>query len=76
MYMQRILNITLAASFLVLLAACGGSAKDEKAGVGDLKVKLEKLKKENKSVKIVEEVQTSYLDNSDGFYYAIIEKNE
>ncbi|RYF89847.1 MAG: efflux RND transporter periplasmic adaptor subunit [Chitinophagaceae bacterium] len=46
MYMQRILNITLAASILLFLAACGGSAKDEKAVVGDLKVKLEKLKKE------------------------------
>lgn len=44
--MQKILNITLAASLVLLLASCGSSSKDEKAGVGDLKVKLEKLKKE------------------------------
>lgn len=44
--MQKILNITLAASLVLLLASCGSSSKDDKAAVGDLKVKLEKLKKE------------------------------
>lgn len=44
--MQKILNITLAATVMLLLAACGSSSKDKKGEAGDLKVKLEKLKKE------------------------------
>ena len=44
--MQKILNVTLAASLVVLIAACGSSTKDKKGDAGDLKVKLEKLKKE------------------------------
>lgn len=45
--MQKILGIALAASLLLVLAACNGkAAKDKKAEIGDLKVKLEKLKKE------------------------------
>jgi membrane fusion protein, multidrug efflux system len=44
--MQKILNITLAASVVLLVAACGSSSKDKKGEAGDLKVKLEKLKKE------------------------------
>jgi len=44
--MQKILNITLAASVVLLIAACGSSSKEKKGEVGDLKVKLEKLKKE------------------------------
>jgi membrane fusion protein (multidrug efflux system) len=45
--MQKILNITLAASLALLIAACGGNAaKDKNGELGDLKVKLEKLKKE------------------------------
>lgn len=44
--MRKILTITLAASIVLLVASCGSSSKDEKADVGDLKVKLEKLKKE------------------------------
>ena len=44
--MQKILNITLAASVVLLLAACGSSSKEKKGEAGDLKVKLEKLKKE------------------------------
>lgn len=43
--MQKILNIALAASVVLLIAACGSSSK-EKGEAGDLKVKLEKLKKE------------------------------
>jgi membrane fusion protein, multidrug efflux system len=50
--MQKILNITLAASLVLLLASCGSSSKDEKAGVGDLKVKLEKLKKEKNGLDV------------------------
>ena len=44
--MQKILNVTLAASLVLLIAACGSSTKDKKGEAGDLKVKLEKLKKE------------------------------
>lgn len=44
--MQKILNITLAATIMLLLAACGSSSKEKKGEAGDLKVKLEKLKKE------------------------------
>ncbi|MFC0773975.1 efflux RND transporter periplasmic adaptor subunit [Terrimonas alba] len=43
--MQKILNITMAATVMLLLVACGSSTK-EKAEIGDLKAKLEKLKKE------------------------------
>lgn len=42
--MQKILNITMAATVVLLLTACGSSTK-EKAEIGDLKAKLEKLKK-------------------------------
>lgn len=44
--MQKIRNVTLAATAMLLLAACGSSSKDKKGETGDLKVKLEKLKKE------------------------------
>jgi RND family efflux transporter MFP subunit len=44
--MQKILNITLAASIMLLIASCGSSSKDEKGEAKDLKTKLEKLKKE------------------------------
>jgi membrane fusion protein, multidrug efflux system len=44
--MQKILNITLAISLVLLLASCGSSSREDKAEVNDLKVKLEKLKKE------------------------------
>lgn len=44
--MQKILTITLAASLVLFIAACGSSAKDKKGDIGDLKVKLEKLKKD------------------------------
>jgi membrane fusion protein, multidrug efflux system len=44
--MQKILNITMAASLLLLITACGSSSKDKKGEAGELKVKLEKLKKE------------------------------
>ena len=43
--MQKILNMALAASVVLLIASCGSSSK-EKGEAGDLKVKLEKLKKE------------------------------
>ncbi len=44
--MKKIKNISLALSLVFLLAACGNSNKDESAAVGDLKKKLEKLKKD------------------------------
>jgi membrane fusion protein, multidrug efflux system len=44
--MQKILNITLAASVMLLIASCGRSSKEKMGEAGDLKVKLEKLKKE------------------------------
>jgi len=45
-YMNSILRSSLAAVIAVTLAACGGGAKDKKGDIGDMKVKLEKLKKE------------------------------
>jgi len=44
--MRNILKISFAAMIVVSLAACGGSAKDEKGKTGDMKAKLEKLKKQ------------------------------
>jgi RND family efflux transporter MFP subunit len=49
-YMGSILKISFVAILVVSLAACGGSAKDEKGKTGDMKVKLEKLKKEKSSM--------------------------
>ena len=44
--MQKILNVTIAASLVLLMTACGSSTKDKNGEARDLKVKLEKLKKE------------------------------
>jgi membrane fusion protein (multidrug efflux system) len=44
--MQKILNITLAVSVVLLIAACGSSSKEKNGGIADMKSKLEKLKKE------------------------------
>lgn len=48
--MQKILNVAMAVSFLLVIAACGSSAKDEKTGLSDLKAKLEKLKKDKTGI--------------------------
>jgi len=45
-YMNNILKISFAAIIAVSLVACGAGAKDKKGDIGDMKVKLEKLKKE------------------------------
>lgn len=45
-YMRSIFQLTLIISMLTLLVACGSSSKDKNGEAGDLKVKLEKLKKE------------------------------
>lgn len=52
--MQKILNLTVAASLVLLIAACGSSAKEEKGALGDKKAALEKLKAEQK--KVVDEI--------------------
>lgn len=44
--MNTLLKITTAVVLTVTLAACGGSAKEEKGKLADLRVELEKLKKE------------------------------
>ncbi|MBL7737860.1 MAG: efflux RND transporter periplasmic adaptor subunit [Chitinophagaceae bacterium] len=44
--MNNILKISFVVIIAASLAACGAGAKDEKGKIGDLKVKLEKLKKE------------------------------
>jgi RND family efflux transporter MFP subunit len=44
--MNNILKITSAAFITLTLAACGSGAKDEKGELGDMRSKLEKLKKE------------------------------
>ena len=50
--MQKILNITVVASLALLLAACGSSVKEKKAEIGDLKAKLEKLKKQKSGLDV------------------------
>jgi RND family efflux transporter MFP subunit len=44
--MNTLLKITTAVVLTVTIAACGGSAKEEKGKLADLRVELEKLKKE------------------------------
>ena len=51
--MQKILSVVLAASLISLLAACNGkAAKDSKDEIGNLKAKLEKLKKEKNGLDV------------------------
>ena len=45
-FMQKILKISAAVSIVLLLAACGSSNKEKSGEAGDLKKKLEKLKKD------------------------------
>jgi RND family efflux transporter MFP subunit len=49
-YMNNALKLSFAAVIAVTLAACGTGAKDKKGDIGDMKVKLEKLKKEKNSL--------------------------
>jgi membrane fusion protein, multidrug efflux system len=50
-FMRQMLNIMAVAFIAVVFTACGGgSAKDEKGELGDKKVKLEKLKKEQETI--------------------------
>jgi membrane fusion protein, multidrug efflux system len=49
-YMNNILKISFAAIIAVSLVACGAGAKDKKGDTGDLKAKLEKLKKEKNAL--------------------------
>lgn len=44
--MNNMFKFSAAALLVVAMAACGTGAKDKKADVGDMKVKLEKLKKQ------------------------------
>lgn len=48
--MNKILKISFTAIIVVSLVACGMGAKDKKGDAGDLKVKLEKLKKEKNAL--------------------------
>jgi membrane fusion protein (multidrug efflux system) len=49
--MQKIISVALVASLVLLIAACGGkAAKDKKGELGDLKVELEKKKKEKNAL--------------------------
>ena len=48
--MNNILKISFAAIIAVALVACGAGAKDKKGDIGDIKVKLEKLKKEKSTL--------------------------
>lgn len=46
-FMKKTLTVTaIIASLTILLVSCGAGAKDEKGGVNDMRVELEKLKKE------------------------------
>jgi RND family efflux transporter MFP subunit len=51
-YMNNILKISLTAIIAVSLVACGAGAKDKKGDIGDMKVKLEKLKKEKNALDV------------------------
>ena len=50
--MRNIFKLILTVAVVVLLAACGSSAKEKKSETGDLKVKLEKLKKEKSGLDV------------------------
>jgi membrane fusion protein, multidrug efflux system len=50
--MRQTLTITAIAFVAVVLASCGGGAKDEKGELNDKKVKLEKLKKEKNTLDV------------------------
>ena len=50
--MRNIFKLTLTFAVMILLAACGSSAKEKKSETGDLKVKLEKLKKEKSGLDV------------------------
>lgn len=59
--MNNIMKVTAAVFFAAVLAACGSGAKEKKGNLGDLKSKLEKLKKEKSTLdadirKIEEEI--------------------
>ena len=59
--MNNIMKVSAAVFFAAVLAACGGGAKEKKGNLGDLKSKLEKLKKEKNTLdadirKIEEEI--------------------
>lgn len=44
--MNNIMKVSVAVFFAAVLTACGGGAKDKKGNLGDLKTRLEKLKKQ------------------------------
>ena len=50
--MRNIFKLILTVAVVVLLAACGSSSSEKKSETGDLKVKLEKLKKEKSGLDI------------------------
>lgn len=59
--MNNIMKVMAAVFFAAVLAACGGGAKEKKGNLGDLKSRLEKLKKEKSTLdadirKIEEEI--------------------
>jgi RND family efflux transporter MFP subunit len=49
-YMKYAVKSFLVLIIIVSLASCGKSSKDKKGGIGDMKVKLEKLKKEKSTL--------------------------
>ena len=48
--MNHLTRLTISATFILGLAACGSGSKEKKGEVGDMKVKLEKLKKEKSKI--------------------------
>lgn len=48
--MNHMIRISLSLALIISLAACGSGAKEKKSKVGDMKVKLEKLKKERSAL--------------------------
>ncbi len=49
-FMKKIVNITLAATVAIVLAACGSSSKEKNGGLNEKKAALEKLKDQQKEV--------------------------
>jgi RND family efflux transporter MFP subunit len=69
-YMNHILKILLISSIIPAMSGCGEGAKEKKGNAGDLKVKLEKLKKEKNDldaeIRSLEEQMSSTDSGSSG----------
>src|SRR5687767_192008 len=66
-YMQTIFKAAYVVTFSIVLAACGNTTKEEKGELNDKKVKLEKLKNDQKKISsdiVALEAEIEKLDTS------------